>query len=126
MRTLLTILVIVMLLLGGSFTSYQYIQTTTYTAGEHLELLEQSISFEKWEGAQKELSTVQQNWDKNNTWWSILLDHEEIDTIDISLSRLGSHLARQDVTLSLAEVSNLKFLFENLYDKERFTLKNIL
>ncbi|MCO1601050.1 DUF4363 family protein [Desulfosporosinus nitroreducens] len=126
MRTLLTIVVIVMLLLGGSFTSYRYIQTTTQTAGEHLELLEQSISIQKWEGAQKELSTVQQSWEKNNTWWSILLDHEEIDTIDISLSRLESLLARQDVTLSLAEVSTLKLLFENLHDKEKFTLKNVL
>ncbi|MDO0824487.1 DUF4363 family protein [Desulfosporosinus nitroreducens] len=126
MRTLLTIVIIVMLLLGGSFTSYRYIQTTTQTAGEHLELLEQSISIEKWEGAQKELSTVQQSWEKNNTWWSILLDHEEIDTIDISLSRLESLLARQDVTLSLAEVSTLKLLFENLHDKEKFTLKNVL
>ncbi|WP_298198021.1 DUF4363 family protein [Desulfosporosinus sp.] len=126
MRTLLTIVVIVMLLLGGSFTSYRYIQTTTQTAGEHLELLEQSISIEKWEGAQKELSTVQQSWEKNNTWWSILLDHEEIDTINICLSRLESLLARQDVTLSLAEVSTLKLLFENLHDKEKFTLKNVL
>ena len=126
MRTLLTIVVIVMLLLGGSFTSYRYIQTTTHTAGEHLELLEQSISIEKWEGAQKELSTVHQSWDKSNTWWSILLDHEEIDTIDMSLSRLESLLARQDVTLSLAEVSTLKILFENLHDKEKFTLKNVL
>ena len=126
MRTLLTIVVIVMLLLGGSFTSYRYIQTTTHTTGEHLEVVVQSISIQKWEGAKKELSTVRQSWDENNTWWSILLDHEEIDTIDISIRRLERLLESQDVTLSLSEVSTLKLLFENLHDKEKFTLKNIL
>lgn len=125
MRTLTTIVVIVMLLIGGSFASYRYIQTTTHTTGEHLDVLEQSISAQKWEGAIRELTIVQQNWDENNTWWSILLDHQEIDTINLSLRRLKRFIATQDVTLSLGEVSSLKLLFENIHDKDKFTLKNI-
>lgn len=126
MRALLTIISIVIILLAGSFTSYRYIQTTTHTSGQHLEGVEQSISAEKWEQAKNGLSSVRQDWDKNNTWWSILLDHQEIDTIDLSIRRLESFIENQDVTLSLSELSTLKLLFENIHDKEKFTLKNIL
>ena len=126
MRALSTIIIIVFLLMGGSFASYRYIETTTHTTGEHLEIVQQSISNQKWEGAQKELNTVRENWDKNNTWWSILLDHQEIDTINISMKRLERLIENQDVTLSLSEVSALKLLFENIFDKEKFNLKNIL
>ncbi len=126
MRTLLTIITIVLLLLGGSFTSYRYIQTTTHTTGIRLESVEQFVSLQNWEGAKKELSAVRESWDNNNTWWSILLDHQEIDRINLSMSRLEKLLNRQDVTLSLGEVSTLKVLFENIYDNEKFVLENIL
>jgi len=126
LRTLLTIITIVLLLLGGSFTSYRYIQTTTHTTGIRLESVEQFVSLQNWEGAKKELSAVRESWDNNNTWWSILLDHQEIDRINLSMSRLEKLLNRQDVTLSLGEVSTLKVLFENIYDNEKFVLENIL
>ncbi|MBC2723333.1 DUF4363 family protein [Desulfosporosinus sp.] len=126
MRTLLTIITIVLLLLGGSFTSYRYIQTTTHTTGIRLESVEQFVSLQNWEGAKKELSAVRESWDNNNTWWSILLDHQEIDRINLSMSRLEKLLNRQDVTLSLGEVSTLKVLFKNIYDNEKFVLENIL
>lgn len=126
MRTLTTIFVIIVLLIGGSYISYRYIETTTQTTGTHLEVVEQSIFAQKWEEAENELTIVQQSWDKYNTWWSILLDHQEIDTIGLSMKRLEGFIERQDVTLSLGEVSSLKLFFEYIYDKEKFTIKNIL
>lgn len=126
MRALTTIVIIVMLLIGGSFTSYRHIQTTTQIMRIQLEAVEQSISTQKWERAEKELTSAQQSWTKTNTSWSILLDHEEIDTIDLSIKRLERYIETQDVTLSLGEVSALKFLFEHISDAEQFTLKNIL
>ncbi len=126
MRTLTTIVVIVLFLIGGSFTSYRYIQTTTQNVGTYLESVEQSISSRNWDEAKKGSATVRQSWDKNNTWWSILLDHQEIDTIDLTLKRLERFIETEDLVLSLAEVSSLKLLFEQIYDKERFTLKNVL
>jgi len=126
LRTLSTIVVIVILLIGGSFASYRFIQTTTHTTGSHLEIVQQSVSIQKWEGAKKELTAVRQSWDKNNTWWSILLDHQELGTIDLSMKRLERFIESQDVTLSLSEASALKLLFENIHDKEKFTLKNVL
>lgn len=126
MRTLSTIIIIVIILLGGSFASYRYIETATQTTRMQLEVVEQSVSLQKWEGAKSELTFVREKWVNNNTWWSILLDHEEIERINLSISRLEKLIDRQDVTLSLGEVSTLKLLFQNIHDNEKFVLKNIL
>jgi hypothetical protein len=125
LRTLITIVTIVILLLGGSLTSYQYIQTSTRAFGVPLEAVEQSISNQKWEVAQKELNIAQLCWDKNKTLWPVILDHQETDTIDISIKRLEKYIAAQDVSLSLGEVSALKLLVDHISDTAKFNLRNI-
>ena len=126
MRTLITIGIIVVLLIGGSLTSYQYIETSTLAISAPLETVEQCISTQEWQVAQKELDTTQQRWDKNKDWWTVLLDHEEIDTIDISLKRLEKYIEAQDVSLSLGEVSALKLLVDHIFDTEKLNFQNIL
>ena len=126
MRTVSTIVIIVVLLLGGSLTTSRYLQTTTLTLGAQLEAVEQSISTQKWEVAQKELNTAQQRWDKNKTWWAVLLDHQEINNIDISMNRLEKYIKTHDVSLSLGEVSALKFQVDHISDSEKLNLRNIL
>ena len=126
MRTLITIGIIVVLLIGGSLTSYQYIETSTLAISAPLETVEQCISTQKWQVAQKELDTTQQRWDKNKDWWTVLLDHEEIDTIDISLKRLEKYIEAQDVSLSLGEVSALILLVDHIFDTEKLNFQNIL
>jgi hypothetical protein len=93
--------------------------------GALLESVEDSITVQKWEGAQEELNTAQQNWNNNNTWWSIILNHQEIENININMKRLEKYIGVQDVSKSLGEVTTLKLLFEHIFDTELFTLKNI-
>ncbi|MDR3586436.1 MAG: DUF4363 family protein [Desulfosporosinus sp.] len=121
-----TIVIIVVLLLGGSWTTYRYLQTTTQALGTQLETVEQSISTQKWEVAQKELNTALQRWDKNKTWWTVLLDHQEIDNIDFSMTRLEKYIETQDMPLSLGEVSTLKLQVNHISDTEKLNLQNIL
>lgn len=125
MRTLITIVIIVVILLGGSLTSYQYIQTSTQALGVPLETVERSISTQKWEVAQKELNTFQLRWDKDKTWWTVILDHQEIDNIDISIKHLEKYIEAQDVSLSLGEVSSLKLLVDHISDTSKLNLRNI-
>jgi len=126
LRTVSTIVIIVVLLLGGSLTTSRYLQTTTLTLGAQLEAVEQSISTQKWEVAQKELNTAQQRWDKNKTWWTVILDHQETDNIDISLNRLEKYIETHDVSLSLGEVAALKIQVDHISDTEKLNLRNIL
>ncbi|SPF43843.1 conserved hypothetical protein [Candidatus Desulfosporosinus infrequens] len=94
--------------------------------GTQLEIVEQSISTQKWKVAQKELNTAQIRWENNKTWWTVLLDHQEIDNIDLSMNRLEKYIATQDISLSLAEVTTLKLQVDHISDSEKPNLQNIL
>lgn len=126
MRTALIIVIIILLLSGGSWTSSRYLQTTTQTLETQLGSIEQSISALQWEAAQKDLSTTQQGWEKNKRWWTVLLDHQDIDNIDISLNRLEEYIKTHDAALSLGEVSALQLQVDHISDTEKLNLRNIL
>lgn len=125
MRTLITIFSIFIILIGGSFASYRYVETRTQTMGALLESVEDSITGQRWEGAREDLSIAQQNWKADNTWWSIILDHQAIDNININMKRLEKFISLQDVSQSLGEVTTLELLFEHIYDTELLNIENI-
>ena len=125
MRTLITIITIVLLLSVGSITSNRFIQTTTQVIGGQLNIIEQSLSNRKWESAKTELSTAQESWEMSNLWWSILFDHQEIDTINISLKQLENYIKAEDFSDSLVELSTIKLRLENLKESTKLTIKNI-
>jgi len=125
LRTLITILTIVIILSGGSFASYQYVETRTETMGILLKSIDDSITVGKWEQAQEDLSTAQQTWNNDNTWWSILLDNQEIDDINIDMQQLRKYIAIQDVSQSLGEITTLELHFDDIFDAELFNFKNV-
>ena len=126
MRTYTTIGTILVLLLAGSLLSYQYLQGTTNTLGSQITQSEQSISGQKWDDARQELKQTQEKWEKTKTWWTVLLNHQDIDSIDFSLNRLEKYLDTQNLSLSLGEASALELMFKQISEVEKPTLKNIL
>lgn len=125
MRTLITIASIVVMLLGGSLISYRFIEASTDSMGVQLQTIEQSLSAGKWELAKNELAAAQHNWDEDNHWLAVLIDHEIIETISLSMQQLEKYIDTQELTDSIAEVSSLKLQFERLYQSEKITVTNI-
>lgn len=125
MRTVMTIAIIVFLLLGGSFTSYHFIQTTTMSIGDQLDTVEQSLSHRNWELAKNELTTAQQSWEKSNVWWSMLIEHQEINSIDLGMKRLEKFIETENYSHSIEEVSTLKLRFKSIYESENVSIRNI-
>lgn len=90
-----------------------------------LKSIDDSITVGKWEQAQEDLSTAQQTWNNDNTWWSILLDNQEIDDINIDMQQLRKYIAIQDVSQSLGEITTLELHFDDIFDAELFNFKNV-
>lgn len=125
LRTLITIIIIVILLLGGSLVSHQYLKASTQALGVPLESIERSITGHKWELAGEELNNAHLLWNKDKSWWTILLDHKDIDNIDISIRRLQNFVQAQDFSQSLGELSALKYQVNQIYETSKINLKNI-
>lgn len=126
MRTILVVIVAFVLLVGLGTGSYSYIHMSAQKLSGHLETVENFIQQGKWDQARKELGQVQVAWEDTKHWWTVLLNHDEIDNIDISMKRLAKYVETRGVTFSLGELSALKLLVDHVADTESLNLENIL
>ncbi len=125
MRSLIISGAITLFLLLSSIGSYKYIERSSGELVARIDTVEKLIYARNWEVAKKELDDTEQNWEKTKDWWSVLINHEEVDKIDISLKRLEKYVETEGLSLSLGELSALKLLFGHIADTEAFTFKNI-
>ena len=57
--------------------------------------------------------------------WSTLVFHEELDTIQISLTKMKAQIEEGELEESLEELETTKFLINHIKEKEKFNLKNV-
>jgi hypothetical protein len=91
----------------------------------HSDGLEKSVDSEQWLEARKQFDNLMKTWNNAKPLWTVLLDHKEIDNMDISLARIDRHILAGDKSLALSEISVLKLLIRHIPEKERITLGNI-
>ncbi len=126
MRTITVVAIGFLLILAFGIGAYAYVNSSASQMAGQLKTAEDAIRAQKWELAQGQLASVQQNWDRAKSRWAVLLDHEEIDNIDISIKRLAEYVKSKGSALALGEVSALRLLVEHISDKEAPNIKNIL
>ena len=57
--------------------------------------------------------------------WAILIDHTEIDNIDMALAKIEQYIKTGEKGLALGELSSLELLIRHIPDKEKLSLENI-
>ncbi len=93
---------------------------------DSLSELEADIEKQDWESASQKLEEFHKNWDKISNIWSMLIDHNDIDNIELVLSQLASYVKTRNKNEALVEMSSLKTFIRYIPDNEAFKLKNIL
>ncbi|AGA69702.1 hypothetical protein Desdi_2272 [Desulfitobacterium dichloroeliminans LMG P-21439] len=126
LRTYLTVGIIILVLVLGSYWHNQYINSSASSLEGMLIAVEDIIQNRHWGNANQQMDQLKKEWDETKKLWSILLDHQEIDTIDLSLKRAEKYILEQEAALSLGEVAALRLLFHHIADTETITLQNIL
>ena len=65
-------------------------------------------------------------WETTRKRWSAIVLHQELDVIAISLIVLQTNIKTSEYTRALEEIDRAIFLLEDIVEKERVTLRNIL
>lgn len=125
MRSYIIMIVILVLLSGASFGGNRYINASTQKLVQGIEQVDKHLDKLDWVQADSQMQVLKADWDETKEVWSMLVHHQEIDTIDISIMRLREYVQANNSVLSTGELSALRLLFEHISDTEAFNLKNI-
>ncbi|WP_425449575.1 DUF4363 family protein [Dethiothermospora halolimnae] len=126
MKTYIVTFAIILLIIVGWFIIFDKVEYHCESANKSLNKVISHIDNNNWNDAKKEFDKVTDKWSDIRSSWSILLDHHEIDNIDLSMAKTNKYVSSKNPSLSLAEIEVLKKLFNIVKENEALTLTNIL
>lgn len=125
MRTFISILVAFVLFLGLAWWNTSYLTKTSEQLTSQAANIWKIVSDEKWEEADAEVLQVRRLWGRHKKTWLTLLDHDDIDKIDITLYRLNEMVRCREKEQALSDLAEFRFYVQDIVDKENLSLANI-
>ncbi|HHZ12457.1 MAG: DUF4363 family protein [Caldicoprobacterales bacterium] len=125
MRSFIIILVVMLLFLGLSWWNTSYLTRTSEELLSQAEKVRDKVKKEAWEDASSEVMQIRRLWGKHKKTWLLLIDHEDIDNIDKTIYRIDEMVSQKEKEQSLTDIAELRFLVQDLADKEVLSLANI-
>lgn len=126
MRTLITSIALLILIIVGWIYVFDSVENTSSSFVNNLNILNENINSNDWKEANIKFSKIEEKWNKTRDMWSILLDHHEIDNIDLAMSKASQYLKSKNTSLSLGEIETLIKLFNIVMENQDLTLTNVL
>lgn len=125
MKSILLSALFLAAIIVGSLISINYESSQSETMLALLDTLEKHIDSENWEQTNSNFKTFKDNWAKVDPKWSMLIDHYEIDYINMNMGELEAFIKNKDKTNSLAKMNSLQLLIKHIPEKEYVNLENI-
>lgn len=126
MRTLFILTLILAVFLGLSTWGYFHINSTSRDLTGHIDKSEQAVIAKDWPSANQQIEAMSSGWKKTKSVWAVLVDHQEMDKIDMTLARVKQVLKTKDPVESRAGLAELRMFIRHIPEKEALTLHNIL
>ena len=113
------------LTLAASIGVWYYLRDSAEQLCRELEKVEQAVQREDWQEAERALDGVEQEWARLQRRWAMLIDHKEMEDIEISLVDLKSAVRGRQRQEALKEGAELAFFLRHTPDAERPGWDNI-
>ena len=126
MKTFITALLVLAVLVIGVGTYSVYLKNTTLELSEALEGILDSLEIEDWKECEEKNRALLEKWQKSEATLAMFTDHEDIDKVKLSFGDLNESILEKDKTQALISLSQARILLERLKKNESISLENIL
>ena len=126
MRVLVGLLLVFILIISVGIWTNHTLGATTVELIAIFDEIEQNLQREQWDVAQKKFQELVTYWDGKSKWWTVIIDHQEIDNIEFSMARIGAYLEKKSDHLVWGELAELRLMIQHIPEKEAFKIQNIL
>jgi hypothetical protein len=117
------VLLVAIVLSGLLLTGY--IKKSSQGLADIIKDTSELIDSGSWDMAKERIDSLEKKWDKTEKKWGVLIDHFEMDNIEMAMIKSKKYIETKDMPLASAELDNLKFMVEHIHKKELLDLKNI-
>ena len=124
-KVLTFIVLLAALIIGSSVFAQKLLKRDSDKLGKIITEIEKSSESKNWDQAASDITKVSEMWSDVKGTWSALIDHQEIDNIDVTLSRLLSLIQTEEVPSVLSEAAALKKYIEHIPQKEKLDFSNL-
>ena len=127
MRTNLVIALLLLALTvgGGMMTQRQTgkLSQRYVSAAEELKILTEKG---EWRRAKETVSAYRADWQRTARWLQMLINHDDIDDVTLSLDRLEAAICLQEAAGCLEICAELRENARHIYHRDAFTWGNVL
>ncbi|MGQ9558493.1 MAG: DUF4363 family protein [Desulfurispora sp.] len=124
------LLAVLLILLGGFVYGAFYVnkQLAAQTAAmvTRVEEIKSAARQQDWSGAAQQITGITRDWRRQQGWWTLLMNHQEIEAVDFALARTQAAVESKDYYNCSIEAEELKAILQHIPEKEAFALRNIL
>jgi hypothetical protein len=124
-KVIAVMIIITLLIITASIIINRSFDNSSKQLESHINKIQASTISGNWDTASKELKLIQSHWNKIQKFWTVLLDHIEIDNINSTLARMSLQIQVKDKSSVLGESAALRLYINHIPEKESFKIKNI-
>lgn len=126
MRTLVVLGILLVAFVAAGLYEQQYLAQTGQQMAEHMQATMSAVRKSDWSAAKEHVDELDQHWKSISRRWNLLTEHQEIDDINGTVSRLKAYVDEKNAEGTLSEAMAALQLFRHIPEKETLTLSNIL
>lgn len=125
-RSISIILIILAVAVSGGFLQNKKIKSINKNSVKELESISLSLEKQSYNEAKGKYEIYENHWKKNKKLLSLIISHDELDSITKHNSRLEAYLNERGVLDAYAEIGELTDIYQELEEKFELSLRNIL
>jgi len=121
----LLVFVIVVIIGVSGVLVQRYLDRTASELSAMLQEVGKALDHEDWGQSERAFSVFEQRWRVVRRNWALVVDHVEIDNVDMRLARLKELIRAREDDEARAEYSEAMMLLKHIPERERLTWRNL-
>jgi len=121
----ITIIVLLIMILGGALWQHIYVTNATNTLADKLNQINDALVAEDFSSAHEKANMFKDIWEKEKPGFETLFDHEEVDLISASTARLQQHCTESNKSEALAEMAETLYYIRHIHEIDSIKWENI-
>ena len=125
MKSFYFALALLITLLGINFYCYDYIKDSSIKLEENVNKIVYFFNKDDFENVKIEFSNLEKQVTKTKKVWFLIINHEEIDNVELKLKECEGYIKKEANNELLASLNSLKFYINDIYEREKVNVTNI-